>query len=94
MDIWGGGGIKLALNRDRQGDHFVLKSGGDTFFRHFFRDTATPLLAKEVMMGLEGLNTSLQGRGKTVGGMLSAVECVKKHFQSQRSIQQGLHQCN
>ncbi len=30
-------------------------------------------LAKEVMMGLEGLNTSLQGRGKTVGGMLSAV---------------------
>lgn len=42
-------------------------------------------LAKEVMMGLEGLNTSLQGRGKTVGGMLSAVACVKKHFQSQRT---------
>ncbi len=42
-------------------------------------------LAKEVMMGLEGLNTSLQGRGKTVGGMLSAVDCVKKHFQSQRT---------
>ncbi len=36
-------------------------------------------------MGLEGLNTSLQGRGKTVGGMLSAVACVKKHFQSQRT---------
>ncbi len=43
-------------------------------------------LAKEVtMMGLEGLNTSLQGTGKTVGGMLSAVDCVKKHFQSQRT---------
>ncbi len=42
-------------------------------------------LAKEVMMGLEGMNTSLQGRGKKVGGMLSAVDCVKKHFQSQRT---------
>ncbi len=42
-------------------------------------------LVKEVMMGLEGLNTSPQGRGKTIGGMLSAVDCVKKHFQSQRT---------
>ncbi len=42
-------------------------------------------LAKEVMMGLEGLNTSPQGRGKTIGGMLSTVDCVKKHFQSQRT---------
>ncbi len=54
-------------------------------------------LAKEVMMGLEGLNTSLQGRGKTVGGMLSAVDCVKKTRSeptNRRSIHHSLHQCN
>ncbi len=54
-------------------------------------------LAKEVMMGLEGLNTSLQGRGKTVGGMLSAVDCVKKTLSeptNRRSIHHSLHQCN
>ncbi len=53
-------------------------------------------LAKEVMMGLEGLNTSLQGRGKTVGGMLSAVDCVKKTRSeptNRRSIRHSLHQC-
>lgn len=39
----------------------------------------------DIMIGLEGLNTSLQGRGATVGGMLSAVECVKNGFQNKRS---------
>ncbi|XP_016419414.1 zinc finger MYM-type protein 1-like [Sinocyclocheilus rhinocerous] len=43
------------------------------------------LLTQDIMIGLEGLNTSLQGREATVGGMLSAVECVKNGFQNKRS---------
>lgn len=35
-------------------------------------------------MQLESLNTSLQGRGDIDGGMSSAVECMKKGFQSRR----------
>ena len=43
------------------------------------------LLRQEVITRLEGLNSSLQARGKTISGMLKAVEYVRQGFLSLRA---------
>ena len=43
------------------------------------------LLGQDILLKLEGLNESLQGRAVTISGMLQAVDCTKKAFVAQRT---------
>lgn len=43
------------------------------------------LLGQEILMMLEGLNVSLQGRGKTISGMLKSVDYTRQGFISLRT---------
>ena len=43
------------------------------------------ILWHDILLQLEGLNKSLQGRAVTIGGMLEAVDCTRKAFVAQRT---------